>query len=395
MLRGAIEEANRRVYRIASPSGGQVGRNVGAHAGSTCVAVLVHPGGTEVAHVGDSRGMLLHQGQLFPLTRDHSRVQQMVDAELITPEQAAQHPDANQIHARRSASRREVEVELRPQPVPHIATDVFLLSSDGLTDLVKPPDILRIINDAIARGGQSRVARRRQIELVDLANDRGGSRQHHGRSGAAFLGSLDAVGMPVAAATVTEQVAGAHRSNGHRTRRRRFRAPSTRTQLAMPGGERAESRVFRNRRDRIPRVSLPTPPPLSVSRRRRNRQRSDDRAVALLAFLLPRSVAAGVVDLIQSICPGPKRCRRTLGSMGSTPRRLPKAGVPLVAASARRQPATVDGEWRRCSWFRRRPRRAAPSAVPPFRTACTARSAGDTSHRRSLEARARSRDRIR
>ena len=172
VLRGAIEEANRRVYRLATPAHPAAGRNVGAHAGSTCVAVLIHAGGTEVAHVGDSRAMILHQGQLSPLTRDHSRVRQMVDAGLITPEAAEHHPDANQI-TRALGITPEVEVELRPQPVPHIATDIFILSSDGLTDLVKPPDIVRVINDAIARGGRSALTTAAS-DLVDLGNTRGG-----------------------------------------------------------------------------------------------------------------------------------------------------------------------------------------------------------------------------
>jgi len=119
----------------------------------------------EVAHVGDSRAYLIHEGQIFQLTRDHSMVQQMVDAQMLTPAQAAAHPDANKI-TRALGIDDEVEVEVRPQPIAFVAGDTFLLCTDGLTDLVESPEILQIAGSdppAQAVG-----------KLVDLANARGG-----------------------------------------------------------------------------------------------------------------------------------------------------------------------------------------------------------------------------
>jgi protein phosphatase len=133
--------------------------------GSTLVAVLVHPGGVEVAHVGDSRAYLLHSGQVFQLTKDHSMVQRMVDDGLITPEQALRHPEANKI-LRALGMSPEVEVELRPQGVVHAAGDVIVLCSDGLSDLVKPEEILGIAGAAPPEQAAG--------QLVDLANARGG-----------------------------------------------------------------------------------------------------------------------------------------------------------------------------------------------------------------------------
>jgi len=159
VLREAIEEANRRVFALpVSEAAGA------ARPGATVVAVLHHPGGTEIAHAGDSRCYLLHGEGIVQLTKDHSMVQQMVDAHLLTPEQAAVHPDANRI-SRALGMKPEVEVELRPQPVAHVVGDVFVLCSDGLSDLVGPADILRIATGPAAQAvGQ----------LVDLANARGG-----------------------------------------------------------------------------------------------------------------------------------------------------------------------------------------------------------------------------
>ena len=73
VLRSAIEEASRRVFAMVSPEVSH------GRPGSTVVAVLMHAHGTEVAHVGDSRAYLVHEGQIFRVTRDHSIVQELVD----------------------------------------------------------------------------------------------------------------------------------------------------------------------------------------------------------------------------------------------------------------------------------------------------------------------------
>src|SRR5882672_5400782 len=68
-----------------------------ARPGATVVAILHHAAGTEIAHAGDSRCYLIHGADIVQLTKDHLMVQQMVDAHLLTPEQAVGHPDANRI----------------------------------------------------------------------------------------------------------------------------------------------------------------------------------------------------------------------------------------------------------------------------------------------------------
>jgi protein phosphatase len=125
----------------------------------------MHAHGTEVAHVGDSRAYLVHEGQIFRLTRDHSIVQELVDRGLLTPQQAAHHPDANRI-TRALGMATDVEAELRPQPVHHVPGDAFVLCSDGLCDLVEDHEILDIVG--------SEPAAQAVGKLVDLANARGG-----------------------------------------------------------------------------------------------------------------------------------------------------------------------------------------------------------------------------
>ncbi len=163
----AIQHANHVVYQ----QGG--GPTVEGRPGTTCVAVLVHAGGAEIAHVGDSRVYLIRSGQIYRMTRDHSVVQQLVDAGMLSAEQAVEHPDANRI-TRALGMAPTVEVELYPGPFEVGPGDLFLLVSDGLTDLVPDPEIASVVNNRVGEG----LAAACQA-LVDLANLRGGARQHH------------------------------------------------------------------------------------------------------------------------------------------------------------------------------------------------------------------------
>jgi len=159
VLRAAIEEASRRVHVMAT-SEVALGRP-----GSTVVAILLHGAGAEVGHVGDSRAYLVHEGRISRVTRDHSMVQELVDHGLLTQEQATRHPDANRI-TRALGMAPDVEAELSPEPVPYVAGDVFVLCSDGLSDLVEDSEILATVIDEQAEQAT--------VKLVDLANARGG-----------------------------------------------------------------------------------------------------------------------------------------------------------------------------------------------------------------------------
>jgi serine/threonine protein phosphatase PrpC len=66
---------------------------------TTCVVCIVQDGKAWWAHAGDSRLYVLRGGRLAAATMDHSRVQQMVDSGVITPEAAAVHPERNKIYS--------------------------------------------------------------------------------------------------------------------------------------------------------------------------------------------------------------------------------------------------------------------------------------------------------
>jgi PPM family protein phosphatase len=162
-LKAAIEEAGRRVYRLGGPPENRT------RPGSTVVAMVLHDRGVDVAHVGDSRAYVIRANQIYPLTRDHSMVQGMIDAGMLTEAQAIGHPDANKI-TRALGMKPDVEVEVRPEPMELYPGDVLLMSSDGLTDLVLSGDILGCTRQALASGPVEHACKM----LVQLANHRGG-----------------------------------------------------------------------------------------------------------------------------------------------------------------------------------------------------------------------------
>lgn len=163
VLRNSIIGAGRQVFSL-----GGIDNNP-SRPGSTCVALLIHSGGTEVAHIGDSRAYLLRKGQLWPLTRDHSMVQQMVDAGLLRPEEASAHPDSNKI-TRALGMRPDSDVELRIEPMIQEARDLFLLITDGVSDVVPDADLQAMAGVAAETGNVEPFCE----QVIALSNARGG-----------------------------------------------------------------------------------------------------------------------------------------------------------------------------------------------------------------------------
>jgi PPM family protein phosphatase len=162
-LKSAVEEAGRRVYALGGPPENRM------RPGSTVVAVLVHDKGADVAHVGDSRAYVIRSGAIYPLTRDHSMVQGMIDAGMLTEEQAIGHPDLNKI-TRALGMRQEVEVEIRPEPMEVFPGDLFMTTRDGLTDVALGRDILGSTRQSLSSGNLDYAVQM----LIKMANDRGG-----------------------------------------------------------------------------------------------------------------------------------------------------------------------------------------------------------------------------
>ena len=115
-----------------------------------------------IGHIGDSRAYLLRDGELSQLTIDHSWVQEQVDRGMITPEQAKNHPQSNIIT-------RALGSALDPSPDIYIGEtlpgDVFLISSDGLTDML--PE--RVIEAALKSGLELDLKASRLVSQANLA----------------------------------------------------------------------------------------------------------------------------------------------------------------------------------------------------------------------------------
>jgi len=163
VLTEAIEEAGRRVYQFGGPPENQ------QRPGSTCVSILLHDGMVDVCHVGDSRAYAIRGKQIYRLTRDHSMVQELLDGGVISEQEAIGHPDSNKI-TRALGMTPEVIVERREEPMDLYEGDVFVLASDGLTDLARNDDILVTVTEYLKSQGVQEVC----DELVALANRRGG-----------------------------------------------------------------------------------------------------------------------------------------------------------------------------------------------------------------------------
>ena len=108
--------------------------------GTTVVIGALHDGRFVAAHVGDSRAYRFRAGELARLTDDHSLVQQLVEQGILSPDEARRSPNRNIVTR---AVGIEDDVEPDVTEVDARDGDLFLLCSDGLTDMVDDPTIAR------------------------------------------------------------------------------------------------------------------------------------------------------------------------------------------------------------------------------------------------------------
>jgi serine/threonine protein phosphatase PrpC len=162
--RHAILQAHHYIAEMASKIPSRYGM------GTTLTALILKQDEGILAHVGDSRCYRLREGVFEQLSRDHTLVARLVEQGIITPEQAKYHPQRNVI-------RQAVGVADPSEPLePDIETfalqagDLYLLCSDGLTDMVDDAEIEAILRDeppiraawrlvdrALANGGRDNI----------------------------------------------------------------------------------------------------------------------------------------------------------------------------------------------------------------------------------------------
>ncbi|UZD55113.1 Stp1/IreP family PP2C-type Ser/Thr phosphatase [Caldimonas aquatica] len=153
-----VDNANRAIYNAANSNPHYAGM------GTTLVVAVFREGRLLMGHIGDSRGYRLRAGHLTQITRDHSLLQEQIDAGLITPEQAA-------FSANKNLVTRAVGVEDTVLLETHLHDvqpgDLYLLCSDGLSDMVPDAEIEAILDRTteLAEAGN---------RLVAAANEAGG-----------------------------------------------------------------------------------------------------------------------------------------------------------------------------------------------------------------------------
>lgn len=131
-----IQEANRRVYARSSTDPKTSGM------GTTITVALVENGNVAFGHVGDSRAYLIRDGRMEQVTEDHSLVNELMKSGKLSPEEAEAHPQRSVITR---ALGTDPDVDADTFTIEARVGDVFLLCSDGLTDMVGEREIQELV----------------------------------------------------------------------------------------------------------------------------------------------------------------------------------------------------------------------------------------------------------
>ena len=157
-MESCAQDANAAIYRSSHENAHFAGM------GTTLVVGIFKPDLIHIGHIGDSRCYRVRAGMLTQITRDHSLLQEQIDAGLVTPEQAM-------FSSIRNLVTRAVGVEpytqLEVNEFVAEAGDLYLMCSDGLSDMVDVMGIAKIVTT------DHDIKRKAEL-LVKAANDNGG-----------------------------------------------------------------------------------------------------------------------------------------------------------------------------------------------------------------------------
>jgi serine/threonine protein phosphatase PrpC len=157
-LQAAVDEANDAILEAGAANTQLQGM------GTTLVVAAFGPQRVIVGHVGDSRCYRLRDSKLEQLTRDHSLLQEQLDAGAITPKEAALSPHRNLV-TRAVGIERQVNLEMHEHNVR--PNDLYLLCSDGLSEMVTDGQIFTVLLQ------ESELSEKATL-LVSIANENGG-----------------------------------------------------------------------------------------------------------------------------------------------------------------------------------------------------------------------------
>lgn len=156
-----LRSANAEICRLMREHG-----NV--RIGTTFAALSVADGRAHAVNIGDSRCYLYRAGKLEQLSRDHTQTQRLIDMGLLSKTEARRHPDRHKLTQHLGIFPEEMIIEpYLSGAIEVLANDLFLLCSDGLTDMLTDEEILLELN---ADGDVGRKAE----GLYELAMGHGG-----------------------------------------------------------------------------------------------------------------------------------------------------------------------------------------------------------------------------
>lgn len=153
-----VENANHSIFNAANANPPYAGM------GTTLVVGVFQQDRLILGHIGDSRCYRLRGGEFLQITKDHSLLQEQLDAGLITPEQALTSTNKNLV-TRALGVEDTVMLEVHEHRVE--SGDIYLMCSDGLSDMVSDAGIASIV-----AGGDLLEQKARQ--LIVAANEGGG-----------------------------------------------------------------------------------------------------------------------------------------------------------------------------------------------------------------------------
>ncbi len=157
-LSHAFNAANRAIYQFSLNNPAYHGM------GTTCIALVVKRDSAYVAHIGDSRLYRITSKGIEQLTKDHSKVAELVRRGILTEEEALSHPERSMLY-RAMGVQQEIEFDLI-ENLRLGSSEFFLLCTDGLSNLARDEEMNDI---ALSLSPQEACDR-----LVELANSRGG-----------------------------------------------------------------------------------------------------------------------------------------------------------------------------------------------------------------------------
>ncbi len=158
-LTATIQQANKAIIRYGEQQSAARGL------GSTVTVALVQDERAYIANVGDSRTYLFRESKLKPITRDHSLVARLVEANQISPEDVYTHPQRNLIYRSLGAGHKNIEVDIFQEAL-HPG-DTLLLCSDGLWEMVHQQDLKKALSKQVSPQTICDT-------LIDMANAGGG-----------------------------------------------------------------------------------------------------------------------------------------------------------------------------------------------------------------------------